>query len=84
MDCTHLPLIPAKAGIQVERTDASPKLLGPRFRGGKRMGVVESIPMKLEPVARLAYLRYCGRCGSGAARLEFVVSAARPPGNDVW
>ena len=36
MDYTHLPLIPAQAGIQVEGTSASPNLLGPRFRGNER------------------------------------------------
>ena len=47
MERTHLPLIPAKAGIQMERTDTSLNLLGPRFRGDERMEVVESISVKL-------------------------------------
>jgi hypothetical protein len=58
MDYTHLPLIPAQAGIQVEGTSASPNLLGPRFRGDERMGVVGSIPVKVGLVARFAHLRY--------------------------
>jgi hypothetical protein len=77
MDCTHLPLIPAKAGIQVESTDASPNLLGPRFRGDERMGVVGSIPVKLELVAGLAHLRYGGRRGRRAARFGLLM---RPDG----
>jgi len=84
MDCTHLPLIPAKAGIQVESTNASPNLLGPRFRGDERMGVVGSIPVKLELVARLAHLRYLAVDRRRAAYLGFVDAAARPLGHDVW
>jgi hypothetical protein len=46
MKGTHLPLIPAEAGIQTESTDTSLSLLGPRFRGDERMGAVGSIWVK--------------------------------------
>jgi hypothetical protein len=77
MACTHLPLIPAKAGIQVESTDASPNLLGPRFRGDERMGVVGSIPVKLGLVARLAHLRYWRSIAAAPRILDLLM---RPDG----